>query len=279
MTSENLLKTVPTEQLSPARVLAHRAAQHLTKAARANLEAQPDDSHSSLIWDMKNNAFLTQYLGRWQVGLSLSPFQIFISEQGNILHCLSLDGTDDLAVAKWLDNQLGAIGLKEGSAIALPYQLPDDVAAVNSYDHDNQKLGLQALAAWYGKASEVLNRAVDATTGLHPGPSPVRCWPHHFDIATYISLEEGDPETARGIGVGLSPGDDGYAQPYFYTNPWPHLDRNQLPPPVEPGHWHIDGYVGLIATATALQETPDTELAIELFVRLSIATARSAQGL
>ncbi len=70
---------------------------------------------------------------------------------------------------------------------------------------------------------------------LEPDPSAVRCWPHHFNIATYVFLETGNPETARGVGVGMSPGDEGYGERYFYINGWPHLDASKLPDAIAPG--------------------------------------------
>ena len=62
------------------------------------------------------------------------------------------------------------------------------------------------------------------------------CWPHHFDIATLVKLEDGQPANARSIGVGVSPGDEYYAQPYVYVSPWPRFDAGKLPdlPPYHP---------------------------------------------
>ena len=80
-----------------------------------------------------------------------------------------------------------------------------------------QEPGLAALSRWYGAAAEVLE-AVRAKHGdLKPGPGPVRCWPHHFDIAVLVRLEEGAAESVRSIGVGCAPGDENYPEPYFYV--------------------------------------------------------------
>ena len=46
--------------------------------------------------------------------------------------------------------------------------------------------------------------------------SPVRCWPHHFDIATLLTIAPGQT-----IGVGLEPGDGYYDEPYWYVNQYP----------------------------------------------------------
>ncbi len=279
MTSDALLKNVNPERLVPARVIAHRAAQHLTKAARANLEAKPDDSHSNLGWDSTQNAFLTHPLDGWFVGLSLSPLRIFLSEGNEVREDLHLNGVSDTEVGIWLDARLTSRGLSAGSVIDLPYDLPAEVAGIDSYHEVEHEQALGALAGWFDVSANTLEKIVSDNTDIKPGPSPVRCWPHHFDIATYVSLEVGDPETARGIGVGLSPGDEGYNEPYFYINPWPYLDKDNLPDVVKPGHWHIDGYVGLIATASELIDAEDIQSAITRFVQQSFATAKAAQGM
>lgn len=277
MTANTLLKDVDSEQLAPARAIAHKAAQHLTKAARANLEAKPDDSHSNIGWDSAQGAFLTHPIDGWFVGLSLSPLRIFLSEGNQIREDLHLNGVSDAEVARWLDVRLTSQGLSAGSVIELPYELPADVAVVDNYQETEHKQALLALAGWYDAAANTLENIVSGNKDITPGPSPVRCWPHHFDIATYVSLEEGDPETARGIGVGFSPGDEGYNEPYFYINPWPHLDKANLPAVVEPGHWHVEGYVGLIATASELKNSNNMQAAITEFVQQSLATAKLAQ--
>ena len=41
------------------------------------------------------------------------------------------------------------------------------------------------LAAWYSDALSAARRRSSATT---PSAAPVRCWPHHFDIATLIEV-------------------------------------------------------------------------------------------
>ncbi len=144
---------------------------------------------------------------------------------------------DDVPVADavdWLDKRLEQAGLNPAAAIQSPYDLPAEVGDITVFRPGPEMGALEALAAWFGLADVVLGRFATEQSELTPGP--VRCWPHHFDIATYVGLEDGDYETARGIGVGLSPGDEAYDQPYFYVNPWPHLDPAGLPQAPRPGH-------------------------------------------
>lgn len=109
-----------------------------------------------------------------------------------------------------------------------------------------------AAAAELGRWFRNGDRFVAAVTAQLPGASPVRLWPHHLDIATLITLDlPGTPEP-RSIGFGLSPGDPSYAEPYFYTSPWPVTADAELDPLAGGGHWHREGFVSAILPASAL---------------------------
>jgi len=94
-----------------------------------------------------------------------------------------------------------------------------------------------------------------------------------------VGLEEGNFETARGVGVGLSPGDDAYNQPYFYINPWPHLDPSTLPDLPMPGHWHTSGFTGAIATGQEVLTLPDVEAGLSRFITEAFSAGRARLGI
>ena len=279
MTSDTQIRSVNPAELEAVRVITHRAVQHLGKAASANLPAQSDGSHSSFRWDSNQLAFLTQPMGTKSVGLSINPLTLFLNDNDQRIAELALNAISDAEVATWLDQALSANGLQVASNFEQPFELPADVLALDRYGESRDDRRFAVLAAWLDVAAKTLSAFASAYADLRPGPSPVRCWPHHFDIATYVALETGDPETARGVGVGLSPGDEGYNEPYIYVNPWPHLDADALPKAISPGHWHTEGYVGLIATATEMLGTSDVPSAMDSFVVESFSTARRAHGL
>ena len=277
MSSEKL-KIESSENLSLTRSIVHRAVQHLTKAARANLPAQGDDSHSSVVWEGTLNGFTTQPMNGKRIGLTLSPFALLVVDEKDSYSELLLAEQSYDDVEAWLDQELSKLGLKSAASVDLPYALPADVAAVSVYPPARDSENYLALAAWFELAHQNLTELINANTYLTPGPSPVRCWPHHFDIASYIALESGDAETARGIGVGMSPGDETYAEPYFYINPWPYLDAKALPAATAPGHWHTDGFVGQIATASEVLATPDANTSVRNFLEKGFDLSLKAQG-
>ena len=278
-TVEERLRAQPPESLGKARANAHKAAQLLTMAARANLHAVPDDSHSNLGWDDAEERFLSQPIhsggDTFHAGLSLSPLRLMIVHNDVTADRFRLDGVSYADAHDWLDTRLTSFDLKTTEGISLPYGLPPDAAEIETFE---EAAGTDTLSAWFHFANGVLRRFAEARSGIIPGPGPVRCWPHHFDIATYVGLEEGDFETARGIGVGMSPGDDSYGQPYFYINPWPHLDRESLPPLPAPGHWHSEGFVGAISTAGEVLSLSDIEAGLSNFVEEAFAIGQRKLG-
>ncbi|MEP0189895.1 MAG: hypothetical protein ABJP70_00515 [Erythrobacter sp.] len=278
MNTDNLCNIDPLA-LSGARSLAHRAAQHLTALARANLPAQPDDSHSNLGWDANRGALVTHEMSGKQMGLVLEKMVLFFKDSSGPSTELELNGQTDSQASHWTDETAKALGLKPASDATIPYDFPEDVAAIDSYQLDGMDQHFAALAEWFGVSAAALETTKNSLEHFNPGPSPVRCWPHHFDIATYAALEVGDPETARGLGIGMAPGDGAYDEPYFYVNPWPHLDKEALGQAVVPGHWHTDGFVGLIATGQEITQAGQPEKVIGDFLGGSVAEALKAQGI
>lgn len=276
------LQAIPPSELGEARAIAHQAAQLLTRAARANLPAEPDDSHSNLGWQPQQEMFWSRPLpgseGPCFIAMSFAPLALHAFSGGSARDSLDLHGVSVSTAGEWLDGQLGQLQLKPASGLALPYELPADVDKIVEFDTAQAATALGVLAAWFAMAHKQLSEFTGRNGAIVPGPSAVRCWPHHFDIATYVGLEEGDFETAKGIGVGLSPGDETYAQPYFYINPWPHLDIESLPDAPRPGHWHTDGFVGAIATADEVLTLKNRETELSAFIDASFAIGRSRLG-
>ena len=259
--------------LGPARSVAHACVQFLFRTARANVAPVPDGSHGSLTWDRATRRFQTRPLspGGPVASLELPSLMLSVTADGTTPETLQLSSSDEVLALDWLDATLAGRGLKKAGPVRIPYDLPPDVADRLVYEPVPD---LTALAAWYSFAQAALSSLVARIEGDGLHPSPIRVWPHHFDIAIYLALENNnpDPETARGVGIGLSPGDESYPQPYFYVNPWP-VPKGALPDPVAPGHWHREGFTGLVATGEdILGAGPAAE---EAFLWGSVAAARA----
>jgi hypothetical protein len=120
---------------------------------------------------------------------------------------------------------------------------------------------------------------LDALHDRSPEASPVRCWPHHFDLATLLTF----PATSPGgepssVGVGMSPGDESQPGPYFYVNGWPHPDPDALPRLDGAGHWNAEGWVGAVLPADAVVSAPrpaEQAVRVDTFVTEAVGAMRA----
>ena len=233
-----LRKPEPTA-LAAARALAHRAVQWPARAAWANLPPAPDESHTSLSWDPEMAALLGQPLaGGARVGLRIAVHELVFTK-GNRTEAFLMAGRSEQEAGAWLDSALTAAGLKPASGTKLPYDMPPALFARPAQEAAN----LAALSVWFAAGAELLEELKKKYKRHKLGP--VRCWPHHFDIAMLLELGK-----ERSIGIGLSPGDEYYAQPYFYLSPYPKPETGKLPALPPGGRWHEKDFFGAVAPAT-----------------------------
>ena len=110
---------------------------------------------------------------------------------------------------------------------------------------------VRMLARMYCTAAQILGRL----RAKHDDASPVRLWPHHFDVAILIGT----------IGVGFLAGDDAIDEPYWYVYNSPMPDPL---PPLATGEWYRDHWTGAV-----LKGDPDAAT-IETFLDEAIAAVR-----
>jgi hypothetical protein len=247
----SMLRNPEPTTLAAARALAHRAVRWPARAALANLAPTPDDSHTALAWDSDKAALLTQPLKKdVRVGLRVGVLEL-VFVKGSDTEAFSLATNTDAEAGAWLDARLAREGLEPASGTKLPYDMP----ALSFARAVDEPPRLAALAGWFAAGAEVLEELRAKYKRLRPGPS--RCWPHHFDIAMVVDLDREKEKHARAIGVGLSPGDDYYAQPYFYLSPYPKPDTENLPALPPGGRWHTHEFFGAVATAVDVLALPE----------------------
>jgi len=185
----SMLRNPEPTALAAARALAHCAVQWPARAARANLTPTPDDSHQSLAWDPDLAALLSQPLdGGVRVGLHVAVLELVFAK-GERAEVFALTGKPESETAAWLDGKLAGEGLKPASGTKLPYDMPSMLYARAA----DEVPRLAALGVWFAAGAELLEELRKKHRRLKPGPGPARCWPHHFDIAILIWLEEGPP--------------------------------------------------------------------------------------
>jgi hypothetical protein len=252
----------PSTALAGARLTAHWAAQIVAAAGWTLAPPSPDDSHGSLEWSDAEGALLGVELSRAgrraRAGLRLADLTLLVTggerSAGAARSELALSGQTLGAGLSWL-----ATALTQELGVAIPqlerprHELPASPVGRGAPFDRSDSAALGELADWYASADRVL-RAIRART---TGAEPVRCWPHHFDLATLIHLDPPDPpkERARSIGMGLSPGDAGIPEPYWYVTPWPYTGLTTAPI-LPAGHWQTQGWTGAALTACELAAPP-----------------------
>jgi len=271
------LRGVDRRRLSEARLQAHHAVQWLARAARAYIAPQPGDGHTSLGWDSVLGGFTTYPLkdGSW---LSLKMIDLTLALHdgaGARVQSFSLNGRADALVRQWLGEQLNARGFDaQALDTPSPYEIPAHaVAEGKPYDPAGLADALAELAAWFGNAA--LSLASIQTLLIERGcsSSPVRCWPHHFDIATLTTLPVQSADSAKFIGAGLSPGDEYYDEPYFYVSVYPEPDPQLLPTLPMLGHWHERDFVAAVATAPRILKAENQEAETDGFLKAAVGAA------
>ena len=141
----SMLRNPEPTELAAARALAHRAVQWPARAARANLDPVPDDSHTSLTWDPIMAALLGQPLkGGVRVGLRVAVHELVFTK-GERIEEFPLAGKLDADTGEWLDGKLAAERLKPASGTKLPYDMPPALFARPAGEGPR----LAALSVWF----------------------------------------------------------------------------------------------------------------------------------
>jgi hypothetical protein len=276
------LGNTPSNHLVDARLQLHWATQIIASAPITFLEPEPDASHANLGWLAASDTLVARPVGQepaLQVGLRLPELTLVVlTDRGQPIEEFKLDGKtlDDgyawltAALAKHSAGRLTVTSLQP-TGPELPAHPVGESASFDAKEGES----FAELARWYANSFLVLSEVESA----NPGASPVRCWPHHFDVATLITVSSAsDPDQIRSVGVGMTPGDQYYAEPYYYVTPWPYPDQPVLPQ-LDGGSWHTEEWIGAVLTGTQVAsagENPDSQLSlVRRFVQSAVPAARS----
>jgi len=264
MTPWRPIRTFDRARFAAARLQAHHATQWLARGARAYVLPQPDDGHTNLGWDDAFGGLITHpsphggRLGLRIADLTLAP----LAPDGSLGGTFALAGRRDADARDWLGARASAHALDPTKLDApLPYRLP--ARPGDLYTADAETLG--QLAGWFANANAALGAAREPIIARKLDAPPVRCWPHHFDLDTLVTVVPG-----RTTGVGFEPGDDYYDEPYFYVSVYPTPDVGTLPALPAIGHWHTANFTAAIAPAQRILAAKDQGAEVTAFLRAAI---------
>ena len=244
-------------QLSESRLQLHYAAQFATALGISYLTPKADDSHTNLGWDGRLEALKSRGVRTsshlTEVAIRPSDLTLLVLLDGSIGNRIPLHGSTIGQAEIALRDALSSAGLN-GKRFTLNrhYELPAHPVSQGANFDTSRREALEQLTAWYANASGVLE---DFRSRIRS--EEVRCWPHHFDIATFAPFAPG-----RSSSIGMLPGDEMYPEPYFYVNAYPAPAPQAMPDEsalAGGGVWNSDGWFGAVLTGSRLTADPSAQ--------------------
>jgi hypothetical protein len=275
------LGSVAPVDLTDATLELHWAAQFLASAGQTFAEPSPDDSHRAMSWSPKLTALVSApFAGAYPFRAALRPSDLtllLVDRADNVLGAHPLSGTSRDEGYEWMS--LGMATYLGGAppVVGRPdYDMPDHPIQHGARFSPPSE-SLITLEALYDTAASTLGDIVSQRDDA----SGVLCWPHHFDMATLITLERGDDGApTKTVGVGMAPMGGGFAHWYWYVTPWPYPDASALPALGPRGTWHTEGWTGAILTGAEVVSVPPSERngAVRSFLDGAIEASITALG-
>jgi hypothetical protein len=216
----------PTPALVDAWRQLHHAAQIASEVGKSWAPPQADDSHTNFEW--RDGSLLGAAIPaprRFRAALRVFDLDLrLVTADGSVLASYPLDGATAASGRVWVRAQAERLSGEGPRQRAVPApDLPLHPVAGGAPFAVKEAAGFADLTRLLAAADAVLRRIGEDASGA----SPVRCWPHHLDLAILIQLE-GAP--SRTIGLGLAGPDTIEASGYWYVSPW-----SERPPAA--AHW------------------------------------------
>lgn len=248
---------VGPERLGDPVLQLHWAAQLVASAGQTFAEPLEDDSHRSMSWSEMHSALVgADFAGPYPFRVALRPRDltvILLDRTEQTLGALPLQGRSRSESYEWLSLAMATYLGGPPPRIERPeYDVPaHPVEAEGRFGVADDALA--TLESLYGGAAELLAEVAAERSDA----SEVRCWPHHFDIATLMTVApaEGD-RPARTVGAGLAPMGGGLDRWYWYVSPWPYPEARALPELQGPGRWHTEGWTGAVLPGEVVTAAP-----------------------
>jgi hypothetical protein len=275
---------VDARAIEEARLVLHHAAQLAAAPGRSLLEARPDDSHTALGWSAELQALVGETVPGptpWRAALRPGDLTLLVLTP-------DLENASAFLLAgRSLDEAFGWLGeqaSERGTAASRlsrerPYEIPRHPVSDGEALPSPPSAEHAELARHFANSDRLLRWLV----ADDPGASPVLCWPHHFDIGASIRLDPAGGDASPTIGIGMSPGDEGVPEPYYYVNAWPRPERlpDPLPPLPDGGRWNTEGWLGASLPTrelVALNDAEGQEAGARGFLVHAVEAARGLLG-
>lgn len=233
-------------EVADARLQMHHAAQFASAFGISLLAHASDDSHTSLTWDARHGALTSGHAPGTDVAVALgvADLTVLVVVGTRVHTTLPLIGRTIDEVATELRAALDVAGVDSlRYTLRRHFEIPDHPVAHGARFSATPAHCAQ-LAHMFAAGDLLLGEIARSTDG----GTTVRCWPHHFDIATLLTFPNG-----RSNSVGLAAGDHFYEAPYAYVNVHPATENaSRAEPLAGGGSWHTQYWVGAVLPLTQL---------------------------
>lgn len=207
--------------------------------------------------------------------VALDPISLtlgFFTDQDTIISSFALGDRALSEAFAWIKEIVSELGSSGDLVVPITYP-PDDFP--DSDFARGATFNLQNISAHFAEYYASANRILQDIVKSESLASTVRLWPHHFDIATLISISVTNDGEEKTVGVGLSPGDGNYAEPYWYVTPYPYPENtDDLPILDGNGIWHKEHWVGAVLAASQFGEPSKSEERVKFFLISAIGTCK-----
>ena len=228
----------------------HLAAQYLAALGIQYVTPQADDSHSNLGWSTANASLNTHTFngGKSYAALSFRTLTLEWYNNNQLAASLPLSGKTHKEIVGWVSQQAQQAGIEKAYNYTFHYELPyakmtDDY----QYKIDNQA-ELDSIIELLDTAQLGINTYLD-NKNLS---SPVRVWPHHFDLGAYFTVI-----TGLSLGIGLAIPDSLSTNHYFYVSGY--QNNESIDPegfkPLTKGVWAPKGWNGALLDSAGISAT------------------------
>lgn len=191
----------------------HQAAQYLAAAGISYVTPQSDDSHTNLGWDSEKKQLATHTFGseKHQLLIAVESGLLIWSQKGKVEASIALVEATHSDILNWIDMLAKQQGLPEYK-YEFHYELPYAPLKDDHVFSFNENALVHILNRWtMGK------RSFEKFLTNLKFNSPIRIWPHHFDLGFYVQL---DRAGALFLGGGLAVPDSLVDDLYFYSSAW-----------------------------------------------------------
>jgi hypothetical protein len=260
------------------RLQLHYAIQCIAAVGAALAEPLPDESHVSLSWNPTLEVFMGAPIqAEMPFRVILDPISLtagLLNQHNRIFASQSLHQKTLREALDWHKQELVKLNvdIRQIELLTYPPDFPDHPLAHGACFDAHQFVAARwELMLYYANTFYSLQEI----RSDHEDTTPVHIWPHHFDMATLLYLPGHGEST---IGIGLSPGDMTYVEPYWYVSPYPYPypypQIAKLPALDGNGIWHTQDWVGAVLTTSNL--VVDSVQAQQAQVRSFLQSARIA---